>query len=92
MSGTREALVAADTINTAALETLAAYRDHGRPVRASMRAIQSGSAVMHRLTQLGIDIRMRSTIPSNRRNREVHRLINRCCTHCKVLALRHGDA
>ena len=51
-----EALVAADTVNTLPLETLAAYRDHGRPVARIDEAIQSGSAVMHRLTQLGIDM------------------------------------
>lgn len=51
-----EALVAADTVNTLPLETLDAYRDHGKPELRINDAIEQASAVMHGLADLGIDM------------------------------------
>ncbi len=52
-----EALIAADTVNTLPLETLDAYRDHGKPKLRINDAIEQASAVMHGLANLGIDMR-----------------------------------
>lgn len=52
-----EALIAPDTVNTLPLETLDAYRDHGQPQIRIDKAIEQAPAVMHGLTDLGIDMR-----------------------------------
>lgn len=52
-----EALIAADTVNTLPLDTLNAYRDHGAPVVDMASTIEQAPAVMHRLAELGINMR-----------------------------------
>ncbi len=52
-----EALIAAETVNTLPLETLNAYRDHGKPELRIEQAIASASEVMHGLASLGIDMK-----------------------------------
>ncbi len=53
-----EALIAPGTVNTLPLETLDAYRDHGKPQARIDQAIAQAPAVMHRLADLGIDMRV----------------------------------
>ncbi|HEX7112622.1 MAG TPA: transaldolase [Mizugakiibacter sp.] len=51
-----EALVGADTINTMPLETLEAYRAHGRPQRRLPDAVREGRATLRDLALLGIGL------------------------------------
>jgi transaldolase len=51
-----EALIGPDTVNTAPLETLAAYRDHGDPKARLEQDIMEARLVMERLQTLGINI------------------------------------
>ncbi len=51
-----EALVYPTTINTLPLETIAAYRDHGRPQPPPERAIPEARELLERLPELGIDL------------------------------------
>jgi transaldolase len=51
-----EPLIGPDTINTVPLETLAAYRDHGRPALRLEQGVQEAQQVLDRLAELGIDI------------------------------------
>ena len=51
-----DALIAADTVNTLPLETLDAYRDHGKPVLSIDQAMASAPSVLHSLVDLGIDM------------------------------------
>ena len=52
-----EALIAPDTVNTLPRETLDAYRDHGKPELRIDKAVERAPAVMHGLSELGIDMR-----------------------------------
>lgn len=51
-----EALVGADTINTMPLDTLEAYRAHGRPQRRLPDAVREGRAALRDLALLGIGL------------------------------------
>jgi transaldolase len=51
-----EELVAASTVNTMPPETLAAYRDHGRPELRIEQAIRASDAIVGGLKQRGIDL------------------------------------
>ncbi|HBG06785.1 MAG: transaldolase [Geobacteraceae bacterium GWC2_58_44] len=51
-----EALIGPDTVNTAPLETLTAYRDHGHPAPRLEQGLQEALAVLSRLGELGIDL------------------------------------
>jgi len=52
-----ESLIAKDTVNTVPMDTLNAYRDHGKPELRIRQAMQSAPAIMHSLTELGIDMK-----------------------------------
>lgn len=52
-----EALIAADTVNTLPLETLDAYRDHGKSALSMNKMIEQAPDVMHGLAELGIHLR-----------------------------------
>jgi len=49
-----EPLIGPDTINTAPLETLNAYRDHGEPKARLEEDVQEARRVLERLPELGI--------------------------------------
>lgn len=51
-----EALIAPDTVNTMPPETLAAYRDHGRPEIRIHEGIAAAPAQLAGLAELGIDL------------------------------------
>ncbi len=51
-----EALIAQDTVNTLPMETLAAYRDHGKPALRIDEAMAEAPGVLHGLADLGIDL------------------------------------
>jgi transaldolase len=51
-----EPLIGPDTVNTAPLETLAAYRDHGHPAARLDQGVPEAKAVLERLDALGIDL------------------------------------
>jgi transaldolase len=51
-----EPLIGAETINTMPLETIAAYRDHGRPAARLEQGVQEAQQVLDRLAELGISI------------------------------------
>jgi len=51
-----EALIGPDTVNTAPLETLDAYRDHGDPKVRLEQDVKEARLVLERLPQLGINI------------------------------------
>ena len=51
-----EALIGPDTVNTAPLETLDAYRDHGEPKARLEQDIKDARRVLVRLAELGINI------------------------------------
>ncbi|OGV56505.1 MAG: transaldolase [Lentisphaerae bacterium GWF2_44_16] len=51
-----EALIGPDTVNTAPLETLDAYRNHGEPENRLEQDIKEASWVLERLPELGISI------------------------------------
>ncbi len=51
-----EPLIGPDTINTVPIETLDAYRDHGKPAATVEEAVQDARAVLEGLNQVGIDI------------------------------------
>jgi len=51
-----EALIGPETINTAPLETLDAYRDHGQPEVRLDQDLEQAGRVMGQLLELGIDI------------------------------------
>jgi transaldolase len=51
-----EALIGPDTVNTAPLETLNAYRDHGEPRARLEQDVEEARRVLERLPELGIDI------------------------------------
>ena len=51
-----EALIGPDTINTAPLETLDAYRDHGDPKARLEHDVEEARLVLERLSELGINI------------------------------------
>jgi len=51
-----EALIGADTVNTAPLETLDAYRDHGEPKTRLEQDVKEASWVLEQLPELGIRI------------------------------------
>ena len=51
-----EALIGPDTVNTAPLETLDAYRDHGEPRARLEQDVDEARWVLERLPELGIDI------------------------------------
>lgn len=51
-----EALIGPDTVNTAPLETLDAYRDHGEPKARLEQDVEEARHVLERLPELGISI------------------------------------
>jgi transaldolase len=51
-----EALIGPDTVNTAPLETLDAYRDHGEPKARLEQDVQEARGVLEQLPELGIRI------------------------------------
>jgi len=51
-----EALIGPDTINTAPLETLDAYRDHGEPQARLEQDVEEARRVLEQLLELGISI------------------------------------
>jgi len=51
-----EALIGPDTVDTAPLETLSAYRDHGEPEARLEQGVEEARRVLERLPELGIDI------------------------------------
>jgi transaldolase len=51
-----EALIGPDTVNTAPMETLDAYRDHGDPKARLEQDVQRAGWVLARLSELGISI------------------------------------
>jgi len=51
-----EALIGPDTVNTAPLETLDAYRDHGEPKARLEQDLKEARWVLERLPELGISI------------------------------------
>jgi transaldolase len=51
-----EPLIGPDTVNTAPLETIAAYRDHGRPALRLEQGTAQAGEVLERLAALGIDL------------------------------------
>ena len=51
-----EALIGPDTVNTAPLETLEAYRDHGEPKARLEQEVEEARGVLERLSELGIRI------------------------------------
>ena len=51
-----EALIGPDTVNTAPLETLDAYRDHGEPRARLEEDVNEARWVLERLPELGISI------------------------------------
>lgn len=51
-----EPLIGPDTINTVPLETLAAYRDHGKPLPRLDQGLPEARKVLERLAELGIDL------------------------------------
>ncbi|MDF0675192.1 MAG: bifunctional transaldolase/phosoglucose isomerase [Nitrospira sp.] len=51
-----EALIGPDTVNTLTLETLQAYRDHGRPSARLEEGITEARNVLDRLRKIGIDL------------------------------------
>ena len=51
-----EALIGPDTIDTAPMETLSAYRDHGEPKARLEQHVKDARWVLEQLPELGIDI------------------------------------
>jgi transaldolase len=51
-----EALIGPDTVNTAPLDTLDAYRDHGAPQARLERDVAGAARILERLPELGIRI------------------------------------
>jgi transaldolase len=51
-----EALIGPDTVNTAPLETIDAYRDHGRPDARLEQGVEEARRVLGGLAELGINI------------------------------------
>jgi transaldolase len=51
-----EPLIAGETVNTLPPDTLAAYRDHGRPALRMEQSIREATPVVARLKALGIDL------------------------------------
>jgi transaldolase len=51
-----EALIGSDTVNTVPLETLDAYRDHGKPEARLEQDVWEACGVLDQLTKLGISI------------------------------------
>lgn len=51
-----EALIGPDTVNTAPLDTLDAYRDHGDPNARLEQDVEAAGSVLERLPELGINL------------------------------------
>jgi len=51
-----EALIGPDTVDTAPVETIDAYRDHGKPEQRLEEDLEKAAAVPARLTEIGIDL------------------------------------
>ena len=51
-----EALIGSDTLHAVPLETLALYREHGRPAPRLEQGVQEALRVLERLFELGIDL------------------------------------
>jgi hypothetical protein len=51
-----ESLIGPDTVNTAPVETVDAYRDHGEPKARLEEDVQEARWVLERLPELGVDI------------------------------------
>ncbi|MCB9445230.1 MAG: transaldolase, partial [Ardenticatenaceae bacterium] len=51
-----EALIGQNTVNTLPMETLYAYRDHGRPASRLEKDLDKATAVLDGLAELGINL------------------------------------
>jgi transaldolase len=51
-----EPLIGPDTINTLPLETLEAYRDHGRPAKRLGEGVEEALAALERLPRVGLSL------------------------------------
>jgi len=51
-----EPLIGPETINTMPIETITAYRDHGKPVNSLAEGLSEAQSVFDRMKSLGIDI------------------------------------
>jgi transaldolase len=51
-----EPLIGPETVNTAPMETLDAYRDHGNPAARLEEGVDEAASVLQRLPELGIDL------------------------------------
>jgi transaldolase len=51
-----EPLIGPDTVNTLPPETLAAYRDHGKPASCLTEGVDRAASGLHHLPELGIDL------------------------------------
>ena len=51
-----EALIGPETIDTVPLETLAAYRDHGKPASRLINGGAKAAGTLRRLSEVGIDL------------------------------------
>ncbi len=51
-----DALIAPETIDTAPLETISAYRDHGKPAPRLEKNVKDAHEILQRLTEVGIDL------------------------------------
>jgi len=51
-----EALIGPDTINTVPIETLNAYRDHGRPEQSLEQEVHRAYHMLNKLASIGIDL------------------------------------
>ena len=51
-----EALIGPDTVNTVPIETLNAYRDHGKPKARLEEKVDEACEILARLPELGIDL------------------------------------
>jgi hypothetical protein len=67
-----EAIIGPDTVDTAPLETLDAYRDHGEPKARLERAVKEARWMLDRLPELGISI---DTVTRQLENEGVERFI-----------------
>jgi transaldolase/transaldolase/glucose-6-phosphate isomerase len=51
-----EGLIGPDTVDTAPLETIDAFRDHGKPAQRLEEDLEKTSSVVPKLTEIGIDL------------------------------------
>ena len=51
-----EALIGPETVDTAPLETIDAYRDHGKPALRLEEDVEEAASLLARLPEIGIDM------------------------------------